>query len=301
MLKEERLPDTGSWPYPIYGELGFLAEEDGKAQCHICGQWFQYLGGTHLIRLHGLSCDEYRAYFGLSRNYPLAGTLFRDKQRLNHKERIKVHACKGIEKIMAQTPEERSAIRRSRTSRLSTNKRNSNHQREEDMKERFVERMCKQDIRNKASASLKNTYSDPALRQVLSERGKAIPHEKRQEMLRKSLEARQSPIVKEKERKAKDAFLNSEKGLDFKSRQSERLKEKWADPEVKQRQSEEFRRNNPAKSPEARSKMSAARKHYFQDPKNREHLSNVVKQQHQEKKADQNNKEPSSITGPRKF
>jgi hypothetical protein len=67
-----RLPETGSWPGAVFGQLGVLARDARGAECHICGRVFRMLA-THVWRTHQLWADEYRAYFGLGAKRGLAG------------------------------------------------------------------------------------------------------------------------------------------------------------------------------------------------------------------------------------
>jgi hypothetical protein len=197
-MNEDALPQTGSWPTPIYGELGVLAEEDGKAQCHICGRWFGNMG-QHVVRGHQISCDEYRAYFGLSRDHSLAGKSFRDTQRQNHEERLRQYArdgISGVTKILAQTPEERSAINKSRKHRLSTIKNNAAYQKEHSHV--FVQRMIAPDVREKASKTMSKIMSEPEMKKKYSERWKAIPSDKKNDMQQKAVQNAHTPEALDK-------------------------------------------------------------------------------------------------------
>lgn len=57
-------------------------------ECLECGRRFEFLP-VHLIRVHGLSAEEYRAAWSLPAGTPLAGTVYRAKQRekLRHMQR----------------------------------------------------------------------------------------------------------------------------------------------------------------------------------------------------------------------
>jgi rubrerythrin len=63
-LASGRLPDGT----PYWGALGVIAvdEDADKVQCHLCGAWFRFIGGTHLVRRHGVHLAEYREMFQLS-------------------------------------------------------------------------------------------------------------------------------------------------------------------------------------------------------------------------------------------
>src|SRR5207302_3537857 len=68
-----RLPEMGSWPGAVFGELGVLSRDARGAQCHVCGRVFRMLA-THVWRTHEVWADEYRTYFGLSAKRGLVGT-----------------------------------------------------------------------------------------------------------------------------------------------------------------------------------------------------------------------------------
>ena len=59
-----RLPaDLGDWVEPIHGQLGSIATDGDRIECHVCGAWFKGLG-AHL-RVHDLTAREYKRLFGL--------------------------------------------------------------------------------------------------------------------------------------------------------------------------------------------------------------------------------------------
>lgn len=76
------MPEVGEWDGPVFGELGVLTHDDEgiRIQCHACGRWYKLLG-THLVKMHGIDSDEYRAYFGLNMGTRLAGNALRQFQR----------------------------------------------------------------------------------------------------------------------------------------------------------------------------------------------------------------------------
>lgn len=55
-----------------HGELGILARDGDRLQCHVCGQWFKTLG-VHTLIIHGLSEEEYKKVFGLNLQTGLVG------------------------------------------------------------------------------------------------------------------------------------------------------------------------------------------------------------------------------------
>lgn len=58
-----RLRELGDWGGPIYGELGALAVDGERVECHCCGRRYRSLA-HHVWSTHGISADEYRAIFG---------------------------------------------------------------------------------------------------------------------------------------------------------------------------------------------------------------------------------------------
>ena len=63
-MRDDHLPVVGTWTGVTYGTVGALSFIDGRVQCHACGLTFLMLG-KHLAAAHGITADEYRAYFGL--------------------------------------------------------------------------------------------------------------------------------------------------------------------------------------------------------------------------------------------
>ena len=52
---------------PYFGRLGELAydPDEDRVQCHLCGEWFRFVGGSHLRRTHGWTLAGYREAFHL--------------------------------------------------------------------------------------------------------------------------------------------------------------------------------------------------------------------------------------------
>ena len=48
------LPALGEWDGPVYGELGVLATDGTRLECHACGGWYVSLAG-HALPAHGLA------------------------------------------------------------------------------------------------------------------------------------------------------------------------------------------------------------------------------------------------------
>lgn len=63
-VRTAHLPAQGTWQGVVYAPLGVLVtNEAGELVCHICGWEGHAL--SHHVAAHGVSADEYRAYFGL--------------------------------------------------------------------------------------------------------------------------------------------------------------------------------------------------------------------------------------------
>ncbi len=278
-IHNELLPETGSWPNQTYGELGTLAQEDGKAQCHICGRLFGHLG-NHIVRGHKMSCAEYRAYFGLSRRYPLAGEHYLSTKTDN----IKNYCQRGVATILALTPEERSKIRKTRSARLSTTIKNSAYQQQPDVKKRLVERLSSPEIREKSATTQRKTCRSLEFKEKMEQIRISMPEDKRKLMLEKrsaSMKATNaSPHSEESRKKRADGIRKYWADPKNREKHAEAMKLKWEDPLFKEKQLVAFtaREFTQSASPGARAKISEARRRYFEDPKNRQHFSDMAKQ-----------------------
>ena len=78
-LSQPRLADGTRY----VGELGKLAydPDEDRVQCHLCGGWYQILGGAHLRRTHGWTLAEYRDAFQLPMRLPTCSHEFSQHQR----------------------------------------------------------------------------------------------------------------------------------------------------------------------------------------------------------------------------
>ncbi len=70
--------------FPKEGKFRTKAEVDAhlsgeKIQCLLCGRWFHIIGGSHLLKIHGITVDDYRSRYGLPWKRGLVGTIFREK------------------------------------------------------------------------------------------------------------------------------------------------------------------------------------------------------------------------------
>jgi ROS/MUCR transcriptional regulator protein len=87
-----RLPDGTPYFAPL-GEVPYDPDED-KVQCHLCGDWFRFVGASH-VRWHGWTLDEYREAFHLLKRTSTAAPGVSDKLRRNTRSRAKKRTSAG--------------------------------------------------------------------------------------------------------------------------------------------------------------------------------------------------------------
>jgi ribosome-binding protein aMBF1 (putative translation factor) len=110
------------WEGPVHGQLGVLADDGERAQCHICGDYFGNLGG-HVSQVHGVSPDEYKERFELKASTGLLGPALKDLRRRQAADRIETTGFERFQRAAkraqaAISPEERSGWSRGRRARL---------------------------------------------------------------------------------------------------------------------------------------------------------------------------------------
>ncbi len=59
-----------------------------KIQCLLCGRWFDNSGSSHLIRIHGVTADDYKKRCGIPWGRGLIGTICREKNVILMKKLI---------------------------------------------------------------------------------------------------------------------------------------------------------------------------------------------------------------------
>jgi hypothetical protein len=104
-------PELGEWDGPIHGELGVLAHDDDRVQCHCCAGWYKNLAGHAWLR-HDLTADEYRAIFGLRHHTGLVGSGLSEVRRQNSAARLQAFYPLYAHNVTDLTTEERSARRK---------------------------------------------------------------------------------------------------------------------------------------------------------------------------------------------
>jgi hypothetical protein len=65
---------------PFFGQIGRLADDGERAQCHLCGDFFGNLGG-HVRQVHGVSPHAYKERFGLKAKTGLIGPSLKRQRR----------------------------------------------------------------------------------------------------------------------------------------------------------------------------------------------------------------------------
>lgn len=76
----------GLWTGPFHGQLGVLADDGERVQCHLCGEFYGNLGG-HVSQVHGWTPDDYKARFGLNATTGLIGPSLRAARQQEGAER----------------------------------------------------------------------------------------------------------------------------------------------------------------------------------------------------------------------
>lgn len=93
----------------LHAPIGKLVvDNDGRLICHVCGEAWDYL--ARHVRSHGMTADEYRAWFGLRSTEALASTKFRESRRTDH--------LVGGGKPPTMTREQRSVLAKDREKRF---------------------------------------------------------------------------------------------------------------------------------------------------------------------------------------
>lgn len=91
--------------YGYYGAIA-MSKEDGRIQCHFCGELFDNLA-LHIYKIHDITATEYKLKFSLSRS----SALVSERVRMDAKE-------KTLEWMRRLTPEQKEAhMRRARAGR----------------------------------------------------------------------------------------------------------------------------------------------------------------------------------------
>ncbi len=93
----------------VFGEIGVLADDGEKVQCHLCGKWFSHLG-NHALYKHKIAPDDYRAVYGLNRTTGLISNKLREVLH-NHGNKVeakygtfKKHWAENLEKNAMSRP-----------------------------------------------------------------------------------------------------------------------------------------------------------------------------------------------------
>jgi hypothetical protein len=158
----------------IFGEIGILADDGERVQCHICGKWFAALA-QHVRQKHGWSREEYCDHFGLKRTTKLSGAVYLmwlKKNGAKHLEQYlndPAHRDKLMQSITGDnSPSKRPDVRRC----ISIQSKNSEH------RAKIATAVKKPEVREKISKALTgkpSCLSDAGRRKkskLMSERNK---------------------------------------------------------------------------------------------------------------------------------
>jgi len=104
---------AANWPGPVYGDLGVLATDGQRVECHICGRWYRMLG-IHVRRTHGMLPDDYKRAFGLRVSVGLDAPIVREERRIRGVPLLTPYQELGRESLARMTTEERRAYARGR-------------------------------------------------------------------------------------------------------------------------------------------------------------------------------------------
>lgn len=86
-MRSEATDATGRDASPQAGEIPYDPDGD-RVQCHLCGKWFRFIGGTHLTRTHEWTLSEYREAFQLPSSMATCSRGLSDRRRAQTLQRI---------------------------------------------------------------------------------------------------------------------------------------------------------------------------------------------------------------------
>ena len=116
-IPPDQLPRLGDWDGPIFGQLGVLATDGTRVECHLCGLWFKLLA-SHVRQAHGFSGAAYRSLVGLKTRTALAGPSLRAVRHALAEPTLKPYRERIGQLARSVSREERSARMKGRTLRL---------------------------------------------------------------------------------------------------------------------------------------------------------------------------------------
>jgi hypothetical protein len=67
---------------PYYVAPREMRYDGDRVQCHLCGRWLRFVGGSHLSRTHGWTLEEYRDAFRLVRGATTAAPELSARKRV---------------------------------------------------------------------------------------------------------------------------------------------------------------------------------------------------------------------------
>jgi len=103
--------DDGTMYFAPLRELPRDPDED-LVQCHLCGEWFRFLGSTHLRRTHGWTLAQYREAFQLRESISTCSRAISEKHRQHAKRRVKAGEFGTVHLVAAAAARSSSGDRR---------------------------------------------------------------------------------------------------------------------------------------------------------------------------------------------
>jgi len=234
----------------VFGEIGVLADDGERVQCHVCGKWYRCLG-SHIVKTHGMSCDDYKVQFGLCKRVGLASESLRAVIREQHGERMTdIARERGWPRVRAMTKQQRQDISTGAVRREST-------------------RLALKRARSMESAGTKSARHTGI---VASHRTPEYRDKARQNvvngvspLLRPDIQAKARAATRTSEAKKKrsDALMGRIVTKETRQKQSDSKKKLLANPEAK---AAFIKQMKESVTPETKAKQSAAKKNLFADP-----------------------------------
>lgn len=104
-------PDDGTTYFAPLRELARDPDED-LVQCHLCGEWFRFLGSSHLRRTHGWTLARYRDAFQLRESISTCPRAISEKHRQHAKRRVEAGEFGTVHLVAAAAGRSSSGDRR---------------------------------------------------------------------------------------------------------------------------------------------------------------------------------------------
>lgn len=108
----------------VFGEIGILADDGERVQCHLCGKWYIHLG-CHVVKTHHMEAQEYKARFGLANIVGLASSALKSHLGEVNGERLTAYAHSRESLPFDTSPQAQAERNRTRAVRTSTKKKHA--------------------------------------------------------------------------------------------------------------------------------------------------------------------------------